>query len=167
MIRPRCTWVSDTWCLGVNPAQHARKRGLAAGVRLVISDQHAGLVAALKRSFQKAGHQRCPVHFARNLLALVPKTHTDMVAAVFRTIFAQPDAKTVAATWDEVRDQLAGRSVPQVRASDGRRQDRGARLPRISPGAPDQDLGDQLRSNGSTRRSSAEPVSWVSAALES
>jgi putative transposase len=32
-----------------------------------------------------------------------------MVAAVFRTIFAQPDATTVAATWDEVRDQLAGR----------------------------------------------------------
>ena len=37
-------------------------------------------------------HQRCRVHFARNLLALVPKSHKDMVAAVFRTIFAQPDA---------------------------------------------------------------------------
>lgn len=32
-----------------------------------------------------------------------------MVAAVFRTIFAQPDPKAVAATWVEVRDQLAGR----------------------------------------------------------
>src|SRR3954447_12471762 len=85
-----------------------KKRGLS-GVKLVISDQHAGLVAALKRSFQGAAHQRFRVHFARNLLALVPKTHTDMVAAVFRTIFAQPDAKTVAATWDEVRDQLAAR----------------------------------------------------------
>jgi transposase-like protein len=85
-----------------------KKRGLA-GVRLVISDQHAGLVAALKRSFQGTAHQRCRVHFARNLLALVPKSHTDMVAAVFRTIFAQPDASTVAATWDEVRDQLAAR----------------------------------------------------------
>src|SRR4249919_1521667 len=76
-----------------------KRRGLA-GVRLVISDQHGGLVAALKRSFQGAAHQRCRVHFARNLLALVPKTHTDMVAALFRTIFAQPDAKTVATTWD-------------------------------------------------------------------
>jgi putative transposase len=85
-----------------------KKRGLA-GVRLVISDQHAGLVAALKRSFQGTAHQRCRVHFARNLLALVPKTHTDMVAAVFRTIFAQPDAQTVAATWDDVRNQLAAR----------------------------------------------------------
>jgi len=85
-----------------------KKRGLG-GVRLAISDQHAGLVAALRRSFQGAAHQRCRVHFARNLLALVPKSHTDMVAAVFRTIFAQPDATTVAATWDEVRDQLAAR----------------------------------------------------------
>jgi len=85
-----------------------KKRGLG-GVRLVISDQHAGLVAALKRSFQGAAHQRCRVHFARNLLAHAPKTHTNMVAAVFRTIFAQPDAATIAASWDEIRDQLAAR----------------------------------------------------------
>jgi putative transposase len=84
-----------------------KERGLA-GVRLVISDQHAGLVAALGRILQGVGHQRCRVHFARNLLALVPKSHKDMVAAVFRTIFAQPDPATVAATWDTVRDQLAG-----------------------------------------------------------
>jgi putative transposase len=89
-----------------------KQRGLT-GVKLVISDQHAGLVAALKRSFQGTAHQRCRVHFARNLLALVPKSHTDMVAAVFRTIFAQPDAATVAATWDEVRDQLA-KSFPKI-----------------------------------------------------
>jgi transposase-like protein len=83
-------------------------RGLA-GVQLVISDQHAGLVAALRRSFQGASHQRCRVHFTRNLLALVPRSHQDMVAAVFRTVFAQPDPATVAATWDQVGDQLAAR----------------------------------------------------------
>ncbi len=85
-----------------------KSRGLG-GVQLVISDQHSGLVAALRRSFQGASHQRCRVHFARNLLALVPRSHTDMVAAVFRTIFAQPDADAVSSTWDEVRDQLATR----------------------------------------------------------
>ena len=73
------------------------------------SDQHAGLVKALRRSFQGAGHQRCRVHFARNLLAHVPKGQQNMVAAVFRTIFAQPDATAVQATWDTVRDQLAER----------------------------------------------------------
>jgi putative transposase len=57
--------------------------------------------------FQGVGHQRCRVHFARNLLALVPKSHKDMVAAVFRTIFAQPDPEAASATWDTVRDQLA------------------------------------------------------------
>jgi putative transposase len=85
-----------------------KTRGLG-GVRMVISDQHAGLVAALRRSFQGASHQRCRVHFARNLLALVPKSHQDMVAAVFRTIFAQPDPDTVTSTWDQVRDQLGDR----------------------------------------------------------
>ena len=83
-----------------------KERGLT-GVRLVISDQHAGLVAALRRVLQGAAHQRCRVHFVRNLLALVPKSHKDMVAAVFRMIFAQPDPATVAATWDSVQDQLA------------------------------------------------------------
>jgi transposase-like protein len=43
---------------------------------VVISDQHAGKVAGLRRSFQGASHQRCPLHFTRNLLALVPKSHT-------------------------------------------------------------------------------------------
>jgi transposase-like protein len=89
-----------------------KQRGLT-GVRLVISDQHSGLVKALKRSFQGCGHQRCRVHFARNLLAHVPKSHADMVAAVFRTIFAQPDPEAVTAAWDEVRDQLAA-SFPKV-----------------------------------------------------
>jgi putative transposase len=49
-----------------------KSRGLA-GVRLVISDQHAGLVAALRRVFQGAGHQRCRVHFARNLFGARPQ----------------------------------------------------------------------------------------------
>src|SRR5437868_542511 len=85
-----------------------KTRGLS-GVRLVISDQHAGLVAALRRCFQGVAHQRCRVHFARNLLALIPKSHKDMVAALFRTIFAQPDGQAVSSTWDDARDQLVAR----------------------------------------------------------
>jgi putative transposase len=89
------------------------KTGGLTGVKLVISDQHAGLVAALRRCLQGAAHQRCRVHFARNLLALIPKSHKDMVAAVFRTIFAQPNAAAVSAAWDQVRDQLAA-SFPKA-----------------------------------------------------
>ena len=118
-----------------------KARGLG-GVRLVISDQHSGLVAALKRSFQGTSHQRCRVHFVRNLLALVPKSHQDMVAAVFRTIFAQPDPATVASTWDEVRDQLAAR-FPKIGPADGRRQNRSARLRHLPASALDEDLVNQ------------------------
>jgi putative transposase len=89
-----------------------KQRGLG-GVRLVISDQHSVLVAALNRSFQGAAHQRCRVHFARNLLAQVPKTHADVVAAVFRTIFAQPDPDAVHGAWEHVRDQLTA-SFPKA-----------------------------------------------------
>lgn len=89
-----------------------KQRGLHC-VQLVISDQHSGLVKALNRSFQGVAHQRCRVHFARNLLAHVPKSHVDMVAAVFRTIFAQPDKDAVSDAWDQVRDQLAA-SAPKI-----------------------------------------------------
>ena len=85
-----------------------KQRGLA-GVKLVISDQHSGLVKALGRAFQGVAHQRCRVHFARNLLAHVPKGQADYVAAAFRMIFAQPTAEDVHAAWDKTRDELAAR----------------------------------------------------------
>ena len=89
-----------------------RDRGLH-GVRLVISDAHRGLGAAADRWFQGAARQRCRVHFIRNLLAVVPRSHQHMAAAVFRTIFAQPDATAVTEAWDQVADQLAV-SFPKV-----------------------------------------------------
>jgi putative transposase len=85
-----------------------KQRGLG-GVQLVISDQHAGLVAALSRAFQGVAHQRCRVHFARNLLAHVPKGQAELVASTFRMIFAQPTPADVAAAWDKTRDELAAR----------------------------------------------------------
>lgn len=53
------------------------------------------------------------MHIAPNLLALVPKSHKDMVASLFRTAFAQPDAKSAAAVRDQVRDQLA-QTFPKI-----------------------------------------------------
>src|SRR3954464_5001531 len=49
-----------------------KKRGLSGG-RLVISHQHGGLVAAIGRALQGTAHQRCRVHFIRNVLAHVAK----------------------------------------------------------------------------------------------
>jgi transposase-like protein len=85
-----------------------RRRGLS-GVRLVISDQHAGLVAALRRCLQGAAHQRCRVHFARNLLARVPKAQQEMVAAGFRTVFAYVTPEEISSQYDHVVESLAER----------------------------------------------------------
>ncbi|WP_257429805.1 transposase [Nocardioides carbamazepini] len=78
-------------------------------MNLVISDQHSGLVKALKRAFQGVAHQRCRVHVARNLITHLHKGQADYVAAAFRMIFAQPTAGDVHAAWDGTRDELAAR----------------------------------------------------------
>src|SRR3954452_15188485 len=85
-----------------------RDRGLG-GVRLVISDAHAGLRAAIRKVLSGASWQRCRVHYARNLLALVPKAHQEMVSAAFRSIFALADPDDVRARYDEVTDTLHAR----------------------------------------------------------
>ena len=84
--------------------QSLRERGLR-GVQLVISDAHLGLKAAITKVFPGSSWQRCRVHFMRNVLVKVPKNHQQMVAAMIRTVFAQPDpthverqVKEVAAT---------------------------------------------------------------------
>jgi putative transposase len=80
-------------------------RGLA-GVRLVISDAHAGLIKAIQRCFQGASWQRCRVHAMRNLLAAANHRHRQVIAALIRTIFVQPDTKTATIQLRAVVDQL-------------------------------------------------------------
>lgn len=58
----------------------------------MISDAHSGLRRAIATTLAGTAWQRCRVHLMRNLLARVPRGHTEMVAATIRTIFAQPDA---------------------------------------------------------------------------
>jgi putative transposase len=91
-----------------------RARGLS-GVRLVISDHHLGLKAAIASVFIGAGWQRCRVHFMRNVLSKVPKASSEMVAAAIRTIFAQPDAPHVRAQADEITRMLNSK-FPDVAA---------------------------------------------------
>jgi putative transposase len=88
-------------------------RGLVArglrGVRLVTSDAHEGLKAAIAAVLQGASWQRCRVHFMRNALALVPKSAAPLVAATIRTVFAEPDAESSQAQWREVADRFRDR----------------------------------------------------------
>lgn len=66
-----------------------KARGLC-GVALVISDAHLGVKEAINAVFLNTAWQRCQVHFMRNVLSVVPKESSEMVAAAIRTIFAQP-----------------------------------------------------------------------------
>jgi putative transposase len=51
----------------------------------------------------------CKVHLARNVLATVNHAHKDMVAAMVRTIHAQPDATSTRAQLHAVVDMLTER----------------------------------------------------------
>jgi len=103
--------------LGIGPSEAAvfwgdflrtlKKRGLA-GVKLVISDAHEGLKAAITQVLG-ATWQRCRVHFMRNLLAYAPKGQHSMIAAAVRTVFTQQDRAAASEAWRHVADQLRQR----------------------------------------------------------
>lgn len=88
------------------------KRGLK-GVHLVISDSHEGLKGAIAKVFAEATWQRCRVHFMRNLLSTVPRSAQQAVAAIVKTIFAQPDRASALAHLSEVTAML-GPKFPQA-----------------------------------------------------
>ncbi len=90
-----------------------RQRGLA-GVRLVTSDDHAGLRAAIARHFQGASWQRCQVHFARGLLGLIGATKRQDLAAGLRAVFAATtreqalaNARQLAEVWHATHPKVA------------------------------------------------------------
>jgi transposase-like protein len=87
-------------------------RGLK-GVRLVISDSHLGLKAAVAQVLVGSTWQRCRVHFMRNALATVPKLAQQMVAATLRTIFAQPDMESAHETVERI-SRLFGKRYPKL-----------------------------------------------------
>ena len=67
------------------------RRGLR-GVKLVISDAHAGIKASVAK-VMNATWQRCRVHFMRNVLAHTGRSGRRVVSAFSATTFAQDDAE--------------------------------------------------------------------------
>jgi putative transposase len=80
------------------------RRGLR-GVKLVISDAHEGLKAAISKVLS-ATWQRCRVHFMRNALAHAGRSGRRVVSAFVATAFAQNDAEAAKQQWRRVADQL-------------------------------------------------------------
>ena len=87
-------------------------RGLS-GVRLVTSDAHAGLTAAIAATLAGASWQRCRTHYAANLMSATPKSSWGWVKALLHSIYDQPDAESVHAQFDRVVDALAEK-LPNV-----------------------------------------------------
>ena len=80
------------------------RRGLR-GVKLVISDAHEGIKAAVSKVLS-CTWQRCRVHFMRNVLAHAGKSGRRVVSAFVGTAFAQDDAASARDQWRRVADQL-------------------------------------------------------------
>jgi putative transposase len=75
-------------------------RGLR-GVRLVISDDHEGIKAAVSGELPGAQWQRCAVHFERNVLSHVPKSEMSGVAEDLKAVFKVRREKTAKALAEE------------------------------------------------------------------
>ena len=81
-------------------------RGLS-GVKLVTSDAHSGLVAAVAATMEGVSWQRCRTHYAANLMAACPKHAWPGVKAMLHSVYDQPDAKAVNAQFDKLLDTVA------------------------------------------------------------
>jgi putative transposase len=134
-------------------------RGLA-GVKLVTSDAHPGLVDAIAATLPGASWQRCRTHFIRNLLTRVSKSAQSFVATMVRTVFAQPDCESVHEQRRRIVDQLEQRFPEAAALLEEAASDLLAftGFPRSTGGRS----GATTRSSGSTRRSAAAPTSSAS-----
>jgi transposase-like protein len=82
-------------------------RGLA-GVKLVTSDAHAGLVEAIAANLPGASWQRCRTHYAANLMSACPKSAWGGVKAMLHSVYDQPDTDAVNAQYDKMLDTVTG-----------------------------------------------------------
>jgi transposase-like protein len=89
------------------------RRGLR-GVKLVVSDAHEGLKAAVAKVLS-ASWQRCRIHFMRNVLAHAGKGGRRVVSAFIATAFAQETPEAASAQWRAVADQIRSK-VPKLAA---------------------------------------------------
>jgi transposase-like protein len=89
-----------------------KARGLR-GVRLVTSDDHPGLEAAIARHFQGARWQRCQFHYSKNLLKMVGSKKRAELAEGLREVFACPTRQTALGVAGELADRWR-ESHPQV-----------------------------------------------------
>jgi transposase-like protein len=89
-------------------------RGMA-GVRLVTSDAHAGLVEAVAANLPGTAWQRCRTHYSANLMSVTPKSMWPAVKAMLHSVYDQPDRPAVHAQFDRLLDYVDVK-LPEVHA---------------------------------------------------
>jgi len=128
-------------------------RGLT-GVKLVTSDAHSGLVAAIGATLPGATWQRCRTHYAANLMSTCPKSSVPWVKTMLHSVYDQVDAGAVHAQFDRLLDAVADK-LPAVAGPTSWR----------SPGSPRRSgvrSGPTTPTSASTARSADAPTSWGS-----
>ena len=97
-------------------------RGLA-GVKLVTSDAHAGLVEAVAANLPGAAWQRCRTHYAANLMSVCPKSAWPAVRTMLHSVYDQPDATAVHAQFDKLLDSMSEKLPAVAQHLDSARAD--------------------------------------------
>ena len=97
-------------------------RGLA-GVALVTSDSHRGLVEAVAANLPGAVWQRCRTHYAANLMAVTPKSMWPAVKAMLHSVYDQPDGPAVQAQFERLLDYVQDRLPAVAGHLDAARED--------------------------------------------
>lgn len=80
-----------------------KTRGLK-GVEMIVSDQHTGLVKAIRTHYQGVTWQRCQTHFMRNILDATPKSLKEELHSKLRAVFDAPDMQTARLFFSKIID---------------------------------------------------------------
>jgi len=93
--------------------EELKDRGLE-GVAFVVSDEHKGLVGAIRRCFQGAVWQRCQVHFTRNVLTHTPSRHKAAMTEGLKRIFRAETAQEAREKAHALMDEMEGKAPRAV-----------------------------------------------------
>jgi len=82
------------------------KRRNLKGVAIVTSDNHSGLVKALRKNFQKVRWQRCQTHFIKNILDHTRNTHKANVKELAHQVLHAKDKQKAINALDLVLPEI-------------------------------------------------------------
>ena len=105
------------------------------GVRLVVGDRCAGLVATVDSMPPKAGCRRCMVHFLRDVLSKVPPTHREWASAALKAVFAMESRESALDKAGTVAAEMEARRL--TAAANRLREGIGGTTTCLLPGFPD------------------------------